>query len=121
MERKTYNGWTNYETWAVNLWLTNEEWSEKYWRGEADTLFEQACSANHQTFTPSEHARFMLADQLKEEISANVPDALDGTMFSDLIGAALSEVDWSEIANAFLEECETADGTKYEYAKDGAE
>jgi len=25
MTTKTYNNWTNYETWCVNLWLTNEE------------------------------------------------------------------------------------------------
>lgn len=22
---ETYNGWTNYETWLVNLWINNEE------------------------------------------------------------------------------------------------
>lgn len=24
-EAKTYNGWTNYETWCVQLWLTGDE------------------------------------------------------------------------------------------------
>ena len=24
---KTYNGWTNYETWAVGLWIDNEQGS----------------------------------------------------------------------------------------------
>ena len=23
-EKKTYNGWTNYETWNVKLWLDND-------------------------------------------------------------------------------------------------
>ena len=25
METQTYNGWTNYATWNVNLWLSNSE------------------------------------------------------------------------------------------------
>ena len=37
MEEKRYNGWTNYETWAVNLWIDNDQGSYTYWR-------EQACS-----------------------------------------------------------------------------
>ena len=28
-ETKTYNGWQNYETWCVNLWLTNEPGSSE--------------------------------------------------------------------------------------------
>ena len=24
MNEQTYNGWTNYETWNVNLWITND-------------------------------------------------------------------------------------------------
>jgi hypothetical protein len=27
----SYNGWTNYETWAVSLWLGNEESSYRHW------------------------------------------------------------------------------------------
>jgi hypothetical protein len=32
---KKYNGWTNYETWNVALWLDNEQSSERHWRGAA--------------------------------------------------------------------------------------
>jgi len=31
-----YNGWTNYETWAVKLWMDNEEPSYRYWRERAE-------------------------------------------------------------------------------------
>jgi hypothetical protein len=30
-----YNGWNTYETWAVKLWLDNEEGSYRYWTEQA--------------------------------------------------------------------------------------
>lgn len=26
LQKQGYNGWTNYETWNVALWIENEEW-----------------------------------------------------------------------------------------------
>jgi hypothetical protein len=48
-----------------------------------------------------EHVLYKLADKLKEEITDSAP-AADG-MWSDLIGSALAEVNWQEIAKAILE------------------
>ena len=31
MSDKSYNGWKNFETWVVNLWLTNEQYPYEYW------------------------------------------------------------------------------------------
>lgn len=30
MRNETYNGWTNWETWNCNLWLTNDEGTYNY-------------------------------------------------------------------------------------------
>lgn len=30
MTEKNYNGWANYETWLVKLWIDNEEGSSSY-------------------------------------------------------------------------------------------
>ena len=115
MERKEYNGWTNYETWAVHLWLTNDQGSSEYWNAEANELFERANRTHPTHFTPSEHARYMLADQLKDYHEDGASEALreQSSVYTDLLGAALSEVDWAEIANALLEEAETRDNVKY--------
>lgn len=34
-ETKGYNGWTNYETWCVSLWLDNDSGSYDHWRERA--------------------------------------------------------------------------------------
>lgn len=44
-KEKTYNGFTNYETWAVSLWLGNEYASYQYWRDVAREEWKRAKSA----------------------------------------------------------------------------
>jgi hypothetical protein len=107
-DTKGYNGWTNYETWCVHLWLTNEEPSYRYWREEAARHRKEArtCSNVREGIWTIELAEGAgLASQLKSEIGDASPIE-EASLFSVLLGAALSEVDWHEIADAFLEELE---------------
>ena len=102
-----YNGWKNYETWAVNLWLTNEEGQYKYCRGLARRAVKEApdcAQVRDDIWTAEEAKKFLLADQLKEFVEEVNPLGDKASMFTDLLNAAISEVDWHEIAEAFLEE-----------------
>lgn len=111
-EDKTYNGWTNYETWAVHLWLTNEESSYTYWCDAAAIARGRAkeCSqVKDRIWTADQAARYTLADRLKDELEDASQDMLErgkatASIWADLLNAALSEVSWSEVAAAFLEE-----------------
>ncbi len=85
----TYNGWTNYETWLVNLWLTNEQ-------GAAETMQEFAAASR-----ANGEAEWELADTLKEWVDGMVDESVpDNGMVRDLVNAALGSVDWREIARS---------------------
>jgi hypothetical protein len=106
MEEKKYNGWKNYETWAVVLWLENEQASAEYWREQAEEHCRTAprCRQVLQGYWSAEEAAtFNLADQIKEELE-NASPLPDAGLFTDLLNAALWEVDWQEVAESFLEE-----------------
>lgn len=94
-ETKKYNGWANYETWCVHLWLTNEEGSYRYWREEAGRHWREG----------REEAAENLSEQLKSELEEASP-VQEASLFSDLLTASLGEVDWFEVAEAFLEDVE---------------
>lgn len=105
-EAKNYNGWSNYETWCVNLWLTNEQTSYQYWREHARKHRKDArtCANVREGVWSVELAeKTNLARQLREEIEEASPLS-EPSMFSDLLNAALGEVDWHELAAAFLED-----------------
>ena len=100
-----YNGWSNYETWAVNLWMTNDQHSDSYWREAATAAWERAGDGTPNQFMDREHnAQQLLADHMKGDHEEQVPDEAGGSVYADLLTSALSEVNWHEIAKAFLED-----------------
>lgn len=89
-----YNGWANYETWNVALWLHNEQ-------GTADDLQELARTARDDY---PEDAAANLAESIESYVTSDLPEMLGfdldaaPMMFGDMLQAALDSVDWYEIA-----------------------
>ena len=98
MESKRYNGWTNYETWNVALWFDND--SSEFWAEVAQDLFDSAEATNN--CTREEEATFTLADAMKDQVEENTPTVTG--LYADLLSASLSEVNWREIAEHFIDE-----------------
>lgn len=101
-----HNGWQNYETWVVKLWLDNDEGSYRHWNNRTREIWEE-CETGGNSFATdqSQRARIALAEELKDTITNEGPE-LGASMYADLLNAALSEVDWHELANAFLQDAE---------------
>lgn len=95
-----FNGWENYETWAVNLWLSNDQSTYEYWREKAREAWQEAQATVKGN--RAEEARCILAQWLKDETDDNNPCS-QVSLYTDLLNAALSEVNWYEVAEDFLE------------------
>ncbi len=98
----SYNGWSNYETWVVNLWLGNDEVSYNKCQSLAQRCFAEAVA--DQVLSRKERACYQLANELKEMIEDGSPLASEASVYSDLLNASISEVNWKEIANGLLQE-----------------
>ena len=102
-DEKGYNGWTNYETWLVALWLDNEQGSYDYWREAALEAYRSP--AENRYMDPDARRRLTLVERLRTEIKdEGIPDELSSGLYSDLLNAALSEVDWYDLARHYLDE-----------------
>jgi hypothetical protein len=110
-EETGYQGWKNYETWAVALWLDNDEGSSDYWREQAAQLqgdmaekqYDERDSGDPNVHgKPSDRAQWDLAEQLKQHHEDMAEELGAQGVFADLLNAALSEVDWDEIAEHFI-------------------
>ena len=89
-----YNGWANYETWLVNLWLGDD--------------FAATINEADPEIATNQHE---LAEAM-QEWTANIVDldthSVESGFIADLINAALSRVNWHEIAENHVREEEAA-------------
>ncbi len=96
MTHKKYNGWTNYETWLVSLWMNNDEGSYRYWQETAEKLWDDKDR-------DSDAFCIAMADRLKDEHETLASEKTgDSGWIADLVNAALSEVNWYEIAEHYV-------------------
>ena len=98
--KKTFNGWSNYQTWAVNLWITNTQSSYFHWRNRTKEILGEPATQDDVRL-----ALATLADEIREAIEEEcaIPNA---NLASDLMNAALAEVDWHEIAQALMDDAD---------------
>jgi len=100
----SYNGWSNYESWCVKLWMDNDEGSYRFWQEETEHIWNDSEPTKYST--KKEKAVQDLSDRLKDHFEESNPLNDQASMWSDLLSAALSEVNWREIAENLLEEYE---------------
>ena len=107
-----YNGWANYETWSVALIVDNDE---PLYHLRRELVAEAAETALGEweagdVFTEAEAVRYGVADALKAWITGEGEEAIVtdrgglAYLWAQLLGAAMSEVDWSELADAWTAE-----------------
>lgn len=102
-----YNGYPNYQTWNVALWLDNEEGTYLFIRrmaAEAKNESESDDNVKDGTWTKEQAAKYNLAVALKHYVEECNPLAEEFGMFTDLLGHALANVDWDVIAENILQE-----------------
>ena len=87
MNKNEYNGWYNYETWLCALWLQNDSGSCLYWEDVTNECDDVAD----------------LARAIEDEINGINPVS-DTSLYADLMSAAISEINFSEIAHHFWDD-----------------
>jgi hypothetical protein len=89
----TYNGWANYQTWVVNLWMTNsgDEWLRELARDCLDNSDGDITDATD-----------ALAQALESQHDEFMPETTG--VYADLLGHALGMVDWHEIARHAIDD-----------------
>jgi ADP-ribosylglycohydrolase len=108
----SYNGHANYETWVMSMYLDGNYTGEgtcRHYESMVASAVEDVREEIEEGITAEEatdNAIYSLAENLKANVEAEIlcDDSLTSGIVGDLLGAALSEVDWNEIAKSRIED-----------------
>ena len=94
-----YNGYNNYETWLVALWIDNDPYYQ-------DMIVNEITARHIED-------KSGLSQAIKEfvEEMPDVSKAIEnGGMVADLVNSTLSDVDWYELAEIYTKEYKENNG-----------
>lgn len=103
-----YNGWKNYPTWNVKLWLDNDEstveWVKSMYAEAADNIGKGA-QLRPMVFSLKEWTLFEFRDRLEDAIKRQAEMEIETpSMFTDCLQWAIGQADFFQIAKAYQEE-----------------
>lgn len=104
-DEQGYNGWTNYETWAVGLYLDGNYTGEGTYLDVLDIVARESRCYDLADESERSDATCAVADALKDYVDEQLgedTDDLPNGLATDLLRAALSEVNWRELAESKL-------------------
>lgn len=112
MSDDTYNGWTNRETWAANLWLANDHGlydMVNEWRDELEAEYVSGLVEDGASYVRNE-----LADRIEQffddAFAGDYGPLGDGKSGLTELGSMLYDVgslwrvNWTEVADAWMED-----------------
>ena len=107
MTDEKYNGWSNYATWLIDTWLSNDEGTSNYVNELAEDAIKNA-EADEDT-TKKQDAIYKLSGMIKDMVEEANPLADTATMYSDMVQYMIDSADYYEIAENWLAEFEIDD------------
>lgn len=90
-DEQGYNGWSNYETWCCNLWLSNDQGT-----------YEQVNDMMRENIGASVHEVSETLREYVEELNESTADIPASSMLADMVGAFMGAVDWYEIVESWV-------------------
>lgn len=94
-DRETVEGWSNYPTWAVNLWLANDRELSEETRARVRTVTTTAARSHWDDVHRGDVARMLKAWMEDRTPTVRAP-------FDSLLSYGLAEVDWYELAEEWI-------------------
>lgn len=91
-----YNGWRNYETWAANLWLGSGDTKDPYASESLSHELQDVMSSYEMDYARGEKI-------VRRYVESEMPE-LGASLADDLLNSAKSEIDYREIATAWMDD-----------------